>query len=266
MSDKTEAEVVADLARISVHYVGDYDRAKFAFVPDDMSVVSLEEYQARPNQTRADIYFSDVASLAAYLARFEVPQSIALAKQSSNTIRVAIDYHDHMAHTPSHCTHHATFVATYSDAYEAWRRAYGKTMSQVAAGQFLEERAVDVIEPDSADIMDMVMTFEALKKVDFRQSMRLHDGRRQFQYTEENEARGQMTLPERIKIRVPVFDGMEPDVIPVRVRYRIEDTSLKFAFEIHDHAQVERTAFERCEHALKVARPNLLILRSAAKG
>ena len=71
-----------------------------------------------------------------------------------------------------------------------------------------------------------------------------------------------MTLPERIEILVPIFEGQEPDVISVRVKYRIEDGSLRFSFEIHDKDLVEQTAFERCEDALSSEVADLLILQS----
>jgi len=98
--------------------------------------------------------------------------------------------------------------------------------------------------------------------VTFKQSTRLHSGERQFVYAEENEVRGQINLPEMISLRLPVYEGMEPDVIKVRIRYRIDDGKLTFAFLIDQRPKLEMTAFERCEDALKVARADLLILRS----
>ena len=107
--------------------------------------------------------------------------------------------------------------------------------------------------PDAASIMDMVMTFDATKKVTFRQSDRLHDGQRQLTYTEENEVRGNVILPERMTILVEVLEGQKPERINIRVRYRIEDGRLTFLFEIHDQADAERVAFDRAEAALEAA-------------
>lgn len=261
MADKTEAQEIAerkDAAMVKTSAVG-----AFLARPQGYEVHSLEEFQDRPNRIKTDYTFRDTKSLAAYLGRFQRPETVAFSNPDRLEIRVIVDHHDHAADRPTHCAHHATFSAQFTQHYKAWRDFSGKSVTQVSAGLFLEERATDVIKPDAASIMDMVMQFDALKKVTFRQSTRLHDGQRQFTYSEENEARGNVTLPEAIQIRVSVFEGQEPEVITVRVRYRIEDGSLRFQFEIHDQKLVENTAFERCEDALKTeVKEDLMVLRS----
>ena len=123
-------------------------------------------------------------------------------------------------------------------------------MSQKDVGEFLEENALDIVDPDAASVMEIVMNFEAIRRVTFKQSQRLNSGTRQFTYVEEDDVKGAITMPEKISIRVPVFEGQEPDRIPVRVKYRLDDGKLTFRFEIHNKVDVERTAFERCEDSL----------------
>lgn len=224
-------------------------------------VHSLEEFQPAPSRIVAARKFRDVASLADYLGRFEVAESVALSRPTAGEIHVIIDHHAGPGR-PAWCSHSATFAACFTPEYAAWQAIDRKPMAQVQALEFLEERAVDVIEPTPADIMDIIMNFDALKRVSFKQSTRLHDGQRQFVYHEENEARGQVILPEMIRLRLPIYEGMEPDTVCVRVRYRIEDGRLSFAFLIDQRPAIELTAFERCEDALKVARGGLMILRS----
>lgn len=260
MADKTEFEAVLKTAQSAREFTVN---GSTVFAHDaSVDLTDMENFMERPRRMRGHTRFRDTKSLAAYLERFEQPHSIAFSDPVRHTIEACIDWHDHNEQLPNHVDHKASFIAQKTAEYQAWVEVHKKPMSQVAAGMFLEERAVDVIEPDAASIMDMVMQFDALKRVTFRQSTRLHDGQRQFTYSEESEARGAVTLPERIKIRVPVFDGQEPDVIPIRVKYRIEDGSLKFTFEIHDRSKVETTAFERCEDAL-AKETSILMLRVA---
>jgi uncharacterized protein YfdQ (DUF2303 family) len=248
MADKSDAsEIMASISAPKVNTANNLKGA-FATVPDGYRLESLEDFQAQPNTICTDHKFRDTKSLAAYLDKFKTDASIAFSRPSQRKINCVLDHHSPDA--PSHGRHRASFCAKFTAQFEAWRSKHGKGMSQIAAGLFLEERAVDVVSPSAADIMDMVMTFDALKKVTFRQSTRLHDGQRQFTYNEENEVRGNVTLPERITILVPVFEGQEPERIEVRVRYRIEDGSLKFQFEIHDIEHVQDQAFERCEDSL----------------
>jgi uncharacterized protein YfdQ (DUF2303 family) len=233
-------------------------------LPPGYTITDLEAFQGRPNRMRADHVFRDTRSLALYLERYAEASSLALSDPEKRLIRVVVDYHEHKPRAAQHGEHIASFSARFTAEYAAWRAISGKLKSQVDAGMFLEDRATDVIEPDAAAIMDMVMTFDALKKVTFRQSTRLHDGQRQFTYSEENEARGNVTLPERIMLLLPIFEGQDPERIMVRVRYRIEDGSLKFQFDIADQKLVEDEAFRRCEDALAVDAPSgLLILRAS---
>lgn len=254
-------DIIENAAARQRHFVVDESNRHFMALPEGYSVHSLEDFQSAPNKIVTAPKFRDVASLAAYLARFERAESVALSKPAENEIRVIIDHHVD-SDTPAWAKHTATFRACFTPEYQAWREIDRKHMGQVAALEFLEERAVDVVTPGPADIMDIIMNFDALKRVTFKQSTRLHSGERQFVYAEENEVRGQINLPEMISLRLPVYEGMEPDVIKVRIRYRIDDGKLTFAFLIDQRPKLEMTAFERCEDALKVARADLLILRS----
>lgn len=261
MADKTEAQEIAE--REDAHFIKTCEFGAFIARPEGYEIHSLEEFQDKPNRISTDYVFRDTKSLAMYLKRFQRPETVAFSNPAASKIRVLIDHHNHEADEPSHCSHIATFDAQFTPQYSAWRNINKKGQTQVAAGLFLEERAKDVVKPDPASIMDMVMQFDALKKVTFRQSTRLHDGQRQFTYSEENEARGNVTLPESIQIRVPIFEGQEPDTVTIRVRYRIEDGSLRFQFEIHDQQLVEDTAFQRCEDALmSEVNDALLLLRT----
>lgn len=265
MSDKTEAQELFEQASAANMQTANIATGAFISLPEGYDVHDLEEFQAEPNRIKTDYKFRDTKSLAAYLERFQKPETVAFSNSDTREIYVVIDHHDTNGdeQVASHGDHRATFCAQFSAQYEAWRKIDGNMMSQSSAGMFLEERATDVIEPDAASIMDMVMTFDALKKVTFRQSTRLHDGQRQFTYNEENEVRGNVTLPERIIMLVPIFQGQEPEHIEIRILYRIEDGSLRFKFNIHDLQMVEDTAFVRCEDALAAeVKDELLILRT----
>lgn len=258
MADRTELDAMLAITSLAKREsVDSGDRGAFMALPEGYEVHALENFQGRPNRIVARPTMRTAASLAAYVNRFREAGTVLFSSPGNREVYAHIDYHDATTGNEAggenarFCSHTATYTAIYSAEYAAWRAIFDRPMSQVDAGEFLEERATDVIEPGAADIMDMVMQFDALKKVTFRQSTRLHSGERQLTYTEENEARGAVTLPEAITIRVPVFDGMEPDRLKVRVRYRINDEGrLRFSFLLHDRQAIEDQAFYRCEDAV----------------
>jgi uncharacterized protein YfdQ (DUF2303 family) len=250
MADRTETEVAQDFAAvIAVQGFKPEKRGAFAVVPDGFEVKSLEEFQSAPDSIEADHKFVDVLSLAAYLKRFPTPETMICADYQAAKISAVID--GDAPSQPSHKRHKAGFKAMLHDVTEAWLGICGKGMTQIEFGLFLEDHAVDVVTPDAADVMDMVMKFDAIKKVEFKSSTRLSDGSRQFQYIEENEGRGGVVLPDHFVVMAPVYRGMEAQRIKFMVRYRINDGKLRFQVEMHDKDTVMRTAFDRCVDALK---------------
>jgi uncharacterized protein YfdQ (DUF2303 family) len=221
----------------------------------------------------------------AYLKRYGVPRSLLVkSSQKAAAITATLDYHDpafkcieieeavtlgeglaaapNALGAPSWCSHTATFKAAFHPKYEEWRNTNRKYLSQIDTGEFLEDRAEDIVEPAGADVMDMVMKFEALKKVNFASSSRLRDGNIQLLYQEENDsARGALTIPEKITLLLPVYEGMEPERITVRLRFRIIEARLKFMFVIANIEDLERKAFQRCEDAFRMGMPDVDLLK-----
>ncbi len=249
MADQNDFATEAALIIASAASFDPEKHGQFAMVPEGYTIADLEGYQNWPNRTRANHRFVDIASLVAYLTIFGKPATMICADYGNRVIEAVID--GDLPDAPSHRQHRAAFHARFSDKLRAWLEVEKKALSQVEFGLFLEDRAVDVIKPDSADVMEMVMKFDATKKVAYKSSTRLHDGQRQFQYVEENETRGAVTLPDHFVILAPVFQGMEPQSIKFMVRYRIEDTSLRFIVQMHDKDAVLREAFDRCVDAVR---------------
>lgn len=246
MADKTELEAHRDLEMANGAMM---EVDGFVVIPDGYNLQSVEDYQERPNRIVTDHKFVSAKSFAEYVSRFGIDCMMLTASSDKAQMYAVIDYHEGDG-LPRHGTHKATYTARQTDKIKAWLSMCSKPLGQIEFGLFLEERAIDVIQPTAADIMEMVMQFEATKKVEFKSSTRLADGSRQFSYVEDNQTRGGMTLPDKIIIRAPIYQGMEPQDITFLLRYRINDGSLKFVIEMHDKDEVLREAFERCVDAV----------------
>lgn len=252
MSDKTETE--AQMAAFAgAMATGTFDKdatGQFAALPPGYTVADLEKWQDRPNRITAKAKFVEVASLAEYVNRFAVPQTMVTANYDTAVIHAVFD--GNSTDAPGWQEHHAAYHATIHERLFAWLKYCDKPLSQIEFGLFLEYRAVDVVFPDAASVMEMVMTFDATKKVTFNSSQRLHDGQRQFRYVEENQVTGGVTLPDHFIIFSPIYRGMEPQRIKFMVRYNIVDGKLRFQMEMHDKAEVMRAAFDKCVDAFRV--------------
>lgn len=219
---------------------------QFAVVPSDFKLVSLEPFQKHPTRLVKQHTFEDTTSLAAYLKRWADECTMVSVSSQDSTITASIDYHDPNFADPSWGLHSARFKAQLHPTIKAWLAVEGRTMSQIQFGRFLEDRAQDVVQPDAASVMEMVMTFDAIKRVTFRSSQRLQDGRRQFLYSEENEAKGSTTLPDHFVIHAPIYKGMDARNVKIMVRYDISEGALTFKVELHNKEQVLLDAFEEC--------------------
>lgn len=251
MSDLTEHEAIerSDAAAIARLVFDASTGGNFTVVAPDWKVEGLEEFQERPNRHTSTPTFVEVRSLAHYVNTFRRPETLISASYDDASIRAVID--GDAPEAPGWKRHVATFEARLDETLEAWLRLSGKPLSQIEFGLFLEDHAVDVAVPEASAVMDMVMTFDATKKVVFKSAQRLSDGSRQFQYVEENEAKGGVTLPDHFIILAPVFRGMEPQRVKFLVRYRIDEGKLRFQVDMHDRAKVMRDAFERCLDAFR---------------
>lgn len=264
MSDRTETREAFDLGAAAGRAASYADFEGGAVVlPDGYSLQSVEHLQERPNRAVAHPRFREATHFAAYVSRFRAGVQPAIFSDPERmAIHAVLDHHEVLPVEEGeerdfvaarHGVHKATFSARFSDEYAAWRRLHRKPQSQRVVGEFLEDRAVDIVTPAPADVMDMIMQFDALKKVTFRQAQRLRDGMRQVTYHEEDEARGALTLPEAFVLRVPVYEGAEAEEITVRLRFRIEDGALTFTFVIAQIERLEADAFADCEAAVLAA-------------
>jgi len=127
-----------------------------------------------------------------------------------------------------------------------WSNMHERSVPQIEFARFLEERAHEIVAPDAATVIETAMSFEALRRVDFKSAVRLSNGTREFVYVEEDQAKGKVVMPERLSFAVPIFDEMEKQTVSARIRYRLDEGRLFFSIVFDDLSEIERDAFQVC--------------------
>jgi len=253
----TEAEAIADIVRggeptATIKFKA-FGGGQMVALPPGYRVESLEQFQAAPDRTKGKTKVSRVASLIAYSQRFNWPVEMAAhAYLSSRSLVVTYNANHPMFDTseiteaggPGWGDHVCDFTASIDPTFQLWISACKDGMGQVALARFLEERVRDVVKPAGAEIMDLVLNFDAAKSSTFKSSTRLQNGDRQFLWTEETRGTGAITVPEEISIYSPVLDGGEHKITQIKLRYRIDEGRLVFRLEILDLDQILRAAFQ----------------------
>ena len=142
--------------------------------------------------------------------------------------------------------HRVVYDAPRSDEWEIWTKADGVAMPQADFSRFIEDNVKDIREPAGADVLEVARQLEVKKKVEFASAQRLSDGQREFTYNEEIDGtsrRGQMQIPEEFQLGIPVFLDGELYAVTARLRYRINEGTLRLWYDLLNPHEVERDAF-----------------------
>lgn len=239
----------------------------YALVPKGYSVESLEEYLPRPLRIEQNVFLHDADSFIAYVNEYgQQGASHVFFNVEGEEFTAILDYHQ-KPDTPTWCDHVATFKTRRSEEFTAWMNGNRKQMTQVDFARFLEENLPDIVEPNSADLLGVALTFEAKKSVEFSSGVRLANGQIQFQYDEVvrgTAQKGTIEIPEQFTLGIPIHVNGPAYRIPVRLRWRLQEGKVVFWYEVvRPHRFIEDALKEIRERVGKET--SLPILAGVAK-
>ncbi|MCC6366876.1 MAG: DUF2303 family protein [Bryobacterales bacterium] len=234
----------------------------YAVVPADYKLESLEDFLPRPLRVRQQVSLHDAQSFIAYVKEFgDHELSRIFFNQEKETFQAVLDYHAANGQ-PGWCAHVAGFTTRRSEEFKAWMVQNKKQMGQVDFARFLEDNLPDIVEPEGAMLLQIALTFEAKKDVEFASGVRLQNGQIQFQYNEVIRGaaqKGTLEVPEQFVLGVPIHVGGPAYRIPVRFRWRLHDGKAIFWYEIvRPHRYVEDALKEIRERIAEVTRLDVL--------
>ncbi|MBZ5619879.1 MAG: YfdQ family protein [Acidobacteriia bacterium] len=207
----------------------------YTVVPEDYKIESLEQFMSSPLRIEQTVELHDAASFIEYVDEFGNPEvSRIFFDQEHERFEVIIDYHGGNG-APGWCEHVAGFVARRSEEFKAWMAQNKKQMTQVDFARFLEDNLPDIVEPEGATLLEIALTFEAKKDVEFASGVRLQTGQIQFTYNEVVRGaaqKGTLDVPEQFILGIPIHVGGPAYRIPVRFRWRLHEGKAVFWYEI----------------------------------
>jgi uncharacterized protein YfdQ (DUF2303 family) len=223
----------------------------YTVVPKDYKITSLEQFLPRPLRITQAVMLYDTDSFIGYLKEFMTGATIIFFDAEGEQFVAAFDYHE--IGKPSWCAHSATYKPRRSVEFTTWMDGNRKQMTQVDFARFLEENLPDIAEPNSADLLQVALTFEAKKSVEFSSGVRLNNGQIQFQYDEVvrgTAQKGTIEIPEKFVLGIPIHLNGPAYRIDVRLRWRLTDGKVVFWYEVvRPHRFIE--------HALKEIRERI---------
>lgn len=224
----------------------------YALVPPGYKVESLlnfvhNDFAERPHRIKASVSMFTAASFVVYLRKFATTERPAscFAAHSSSTVKAVLDYHESPT-APGWGQHTATLRLKHTPEYEAWSGANNEKVSQDAFASFIEENSADIVDPSAASLMEQVSNFHSTTEVKFSSVKNLGNGRIQVSYQEaekDNYNPKNTELPQKIRIRLAIFEGMQPQEFDAYIRYQVKGTELKIGFTIVGLGRAVRAAF-----------------------
>lgn len=205
--------------------------------PEGYSLHTFEEHLHHPKGTAlAKITCQTVGSFLAYIERYAEPGRTAVFVDLENAIFVGvIDYHEN--HTvPGWAHHRCIYQCPITPEWERWKAQNKTAMSQAEFAAFIEDAALEIVEPPAADMLQIAHTLQAKKKVEFKSGIRLDNGAHQLTYNEQIDGTagptGQLKIPEQFSIGVQLFRGGDTYALQARFRYRINEGALRLWYEL----------------------------------
>ena len=206
----------------------------------------------RPRRKTGDVTLNTVDSLVRYVLRHRTPDSVVYADQEREKITAVLD--DHGAE-PGHREHRAIYPCPVTVEWDAWRKALRIPMSQEALVDFLEERALEVVQPTGAELQEMLRELHVKADVSWRKAFDERTGTVRLEYKEDvsdaSGRAGQVSLPTQFVIGVPVYKGGDPYRCEVRLRYRLNDAKLRLQLSIDNVTRIEEVAFAEAVRELE---------------
>lgn len=143
--------------------------------------------------------------------------------------------------------HRLTLTLRQTVDWQTWVGLSGKMIKQTDFAEFIEDNIENIVNPSSADMLELAQSFQANSGVTFESSKFLDSGHRQLEYRESVEAkagrRGQLEIPNFFELALQPYVGLNAYRVKARFRYRINDGDLLLGYKLDRPEDVLRTAF-----------------------
>lgn len=232
-------ERILELGGASAKVNSDGDKP-FAIVPDGCKAISMADYFP-PTRIKRQVTLLEAGSFADYVNKFKSPNTLifAVVSETGVTFKAMLDYHNPAPDLkPAYCEHIAVFSAIETPEWKTWRDADRQVMSQVEFATWIEDNAKLFVEPDGADLLELIRSLHGHQNARFNQAIRLDNGAFSVGYDEDVVVKsanvtkaGSMELPPVLKAGISVFQGSTPYEVAARLKSRVSERQLKLFFE-----------------------------------
>lgn len=228
------------LAKMEIQYVDPSKGEPFTLVPEGMTTESLAMYlPKRPDRKRVTVKLNSVESFIEYVNEHKGSHTRIFASMTAAPymMTAAIDYHETGPDGEAeYITHIVILTLQETEEWKTWSGHNKKGFEHVEFALFIEENLLDVVEPDHATLMEVAMSLQVRENGHITSAHKLQDGSVHLDYKADMEASagvdGNLTIPEKIVLNIPVFRGVPAKDIGAYFRYRKNNGRLVLFYQL----------------------------------
>lgn len=253
MSDSTNAQDIIDIALLAAEtkILDESQRFHVVSAPEgaETRVVDLEDLRTKllehPRRKTGAYVAHDADGFAGYFNKHADNDSEVWADFPSTRIVGLVNPHGNTE--PGHEDHRVSYSVLKTPAWLAWARLDGVFMEQEAFAEHIEDRAIDIVKPSGAEMLELAQNFHATTGGQFKSSKRLSSGESQLEYHVEINAtagkKGQLEIPEKFELALIPFYGAVAYRVIARLRYRIGGGHLSLSYKLERPEELLIEAF-----------------------
>ncbi len=222
----------------------------YAVIPDGTTVRSLADLQyphgLPPARIRAQVKLADAASFTEYVSLYADDRLRVFADPPTQSFLAVLDYHGAGERKPEYCDHRASYRMALSEQWKVWSGKNNTLFAQSDFADYVEDNTRDFLSPDAATMLEVARDLHAHTDVNFDSKIVPRNGQVQLKYTETIAAgvgAGNLEVPERFTISIPVFYGQDKITLGVRLRFRVSQGKLSFLYKLDSPADILNDAF-----------------------
>ena len=238
-------------------------------VPAGAELVSLETLLPAPRRIKASPEFHDLDGFLDYTQEFAAAGTRVFVDAEANRLFTVFDAH--APDRPAWGDHCASLRLKCSPEWERFCAVSGQGFNPMKLAEFIEENLEYFQGPIAgADLLTMAQNLKVTLKGDLDVQHSTQSGLRHLQIKDDNVLSGrvaekELSFPERIDLKLRVYEGHTAYAVRVFLRYRVKKDNVEFWFSIPDRAGIEEAALDNIIDDIKT-QSGLKVLKGRYQG
>lgn len=196
---------------------------------EGFETIDLSPYRNNPRRQQGFIRVNTAQAFVDYVQRFGpdiAPSTVIVADRRQVT---AVFNHHSTLGVPGWGDWGVILDLQYTPSWTGWSGFAGNYQTQESLANWLEENALDVIEPAAGTLLDIITNLDLTSQSKVQRRVNLQNGSVRFYFDEDflpaggtEDEHGTVTVPKGFTIRTQVFVDGPSFEIPILLRYRVK--------------------------------------------